>query len=212
MKFKDLVTEMSLPMVNDLQTATDMIQKANAAAQSGQFNQDVMGGLEASMKWLMQQPRLGQDPNLTVLKNRALAAKKRLDSFRTGKATQQAQFSGAKPVTNAWGVGAKMKTEGTEHSKSEARRLAIQKPKKDEALEKKLLKKGWQKGPDGKFDPDLGKKKKLCMKTESTEKPSKADELRSEITKSLEKGKRKKKVTLPPGAKKKSWPWRRDWL
>jgi len=82
MRFKDLVTEMSLPIVDDLQTATDMIQKASTAAQSGQYNQDVIGGLEASMKWLMQQPRLGQDSNLTILKNRALAAKKRLDSFR----------------------------------------------------------------------------------------------------------------------------------
>jgi hypothetical protein len=166
MKLKELLWEMSLPTVDNVQTATAMIQKAAAAASSGQPNQDVVGGLEASLKWLMEQPGLGRDPDLTTLKNKALAAKKRLDTFRASKATQQNQFSGVNPKTGPWGATG-MKEDSDMRSEFDRIRGRIDagrgKSSRRYAPSKKpKIEKTWRvgklSGPKMISDPNLGKK------------------------------------------------------
>lgn len=100
---KQKVNEMTMPLVNDVSAATAYINKAYQASMGQNPNQDVMGGLQASMQWLQQQPGLGKDSNLMMLAKKAKAAKAKLDTVRKPLATQQAQFTNVKP-TNSFGT------------------------------------------------------------------------------------------------------------
>jgi len=98
MKLRDFINEMNMPLVNDVAQATNYINRAYQAANSGNPNQDVLGGLQASMQWLQQQPGLGKDSNLMMLAKKAKAASAKLNAVRKPLATQQAQFTNVKPT------------------------------------------------------------------------------------------------------------------
>jgi hypothetical protein len=98
MKLRDFINEMSIPVVDNVAQATSYINNAYQAANSPNPNKDVMGGLQASMQWLQQQPGLGKDSNLMMLAKKAKAAKAKLDATRKPLATQQAQFTNVKPT------------------------------------------------------------------------------------------------------------------
>ena len=102
MKLRDFLKEMTMPLVNDVSQATNYINTAYQAANGPNANQDVLGGLQASMQWLQQQPGLGKDSNLMMLAKKAKAAKAKLDAVRKPLATQQAQFTNVKP-TDSYG-------------------------------------------------------------------------------------------------------------
>jgi hypothetical protein len=93
MKLRDFLGEMSLPTVDNLQQATNYIQRAYEASVHGPANQDVMGGLHAAAEWLKQQPNLGTDPAMIQLAKKAKIAKQKLDASRAPLAKQQPQFS-----------------------------------------------------------------------------------------------------------------------
>ena len=102
MKLRKFLNEMGLPQVDSIQQATSTIQRAYEASMKGPVNQDVMGGLQAAMEWLQQQPGLGNDNNLKALQQKALAAKKKLDASRKPLASQEANFTTQKNK-NSWG-------------------------------------------------------------------------------------------------------------
>jgi hypothetical protein len=102
MKLKDFLNEMGTPLVDNIQQATETIQRAYEAAMKGPANQDVMGGLTAAMDWLKQQPSLGNDNNLKILQQKALAARKKLMATRSPLASQEANFTTQKNPSS-WG-------------------------------------------------------------------------------------------------------------
>ena len=105
MKLKEFLQEMSIPVIDNIQQATETIQRAYEAAMKGPANQDVVGGLDASLQWLQQQPGLGSDANLQTLQKKALAAKRKLDSSRATKSTAQTQFTTMRGTSNWGGSG-----------------------------------------------------------------------------------------------------------
>jgi hypothetical protein len=105
MKLKEFLQEMSIPVIDNIQQATETIQRAYEAAMKGPVNQDVMGGLQASLEWLQQQPGLGNDANLQTLQKKALAAKRKLDAARKPLASQEANFTSVKNKASWGGSG-----------------------------------------------------------------------------------------------------------
>jgi len=91
MKLRDVINEMSLPLIKNAEEAVDYIKQAyNAAVVKKQPNPDLYGALHASAKFLAEQPNAASYERYTKM---AVAAKKAMDANRKGLAPQQAQFT-----------------------------------------------------------------------------------------------------------------------
>ena len=94
MKLRELINEMSLPVVKNAEEAVDYIKQAyKAAVVDKKPNADLYGHLHAAAKFLAELPNAANYERFTKM---AVAAKKAMDTNRKGLATQQAQFTTVK--------------------------------------------------------------------------------------------------------------------
>jgi len=94
MKLKDLINEMSMPVINDPEKAAETIRQAyTVAVIKKKPNADLYGPLSAALKFFQDSPNAVKYQREIKM---GIAAKKAMDAFRKTKATQQAQFTTVK--------------------------------------------------------------------------------------------------------------------
>jgi hypothetical protein len=91
MKLKEIISEMSLPIVKSEEQAVDLIKQAyNAAVVKKQPNMDLYGPLHSAMKFL--QTTTAPEKYVRYVKM-GKAAKSTMDKYRKGVAKQQVKFT-----------------------------------------------------------------------------------------------------------------------
>jgi hypothetical protein len=94
MKLKEILSEMSMPIVKSPEQAVDIIKQAyNAAITKKSPNADLYGPLHSAAKYLGQ---LNNPEKYSRFIKMATAAKKAMDKSRGTLAKQQTQFTTAK--------------------------------------------------------------------------------------------------------------------